>query len=169
MRSSPPPPIAGKRIDLTGGQPRQRSRGGVALTREEWNKVIDHLFTLDPADGVTRPKRGGYSLADRIAVQANAIDLTILQALTGLRVCEATAITWPMVEFTDDGEMVLDRSPAIVKTRTGRRLGVVRRTAGTTRALGRLLRYVRLVRTTAPQRATSDYVDQRSSSPRSRG
>lgn len=51
-------PIAGKRIDLTGGQPRQRSRGGVALTREEWNKVIDHLFTLDPADGVTRPKRG---------------------------------------------------------------------------------------------------------------
>lgn len=44
-------------------------------------------------------------------MQANAIDLTILQALTGLRVGEATAITWPMVEFTDDGEMVLDRSP----------------------------------------------------------
>ena len=52
-------------------------------------------------------------------MQANAIDLTILQALTGLRVGEATAITWPMVEFTDDGEMVLDRSPAIVKTRDG--------------------------------------------------
>lgn len=116
-------PIAGKRIDLSGGKSRERARGGVSLTVEQWNAVIDHLLTLDPADGVEKPKRGMYTLEDRIAVKANAIDLTILQALTGLRIGEATAITWEMVELADEA-MVLHLPPEVVKTRRGRTLYV---------------------------------------------
>lgn len=116
-------PIAGKRIDLSGGHSARRTRGGVALTQEQWNAVVDHLLTLDPADGVKPPKRGMYTLADRIAVRANAIDLTLLQAMTGLRVGEATAITWSMVSFDDkDKTMTLALPPALVKTRRGRML-----------------------------------------------
>ena len=112
-------PIAGKRIDLTGGRDRERTRGGVSLTREQWNGVLEHLYALDPAEGVVRPRRGMYTLEDRIAVRANAIDLTILQALTGLRVSEATAITWEMVEDTGTA-MTLHLPPELVKTRRGR-------------------------------------------------
>ncbi|GAA4522638.1 hypothetical protein GCM10023160_11370 [Brachybacterium paraconglomeratum] len=116
-------PIAGKRIDLSGGKSRERARGGVSLTLEQWNAVIDHLLTLDPAEGVERPRQGMYTLEDRIAVKANAIDLTILQALTGLRVGEATSITWAMVELTDEA-MVLHLPPEVVKTKRGRPLYV---------------------------------------------
>ncbi|GAA2810307.1 hypothetical protein GCM10010522_30240 [Kribbella solani] len=92
-------PIAGKRLDLAGVKGDTQTRGGVALSVDEWIAVIDYLLALDPAEGVEPPKRGMYTLEDRIAVIANAIDLTLLQSVTGLRVSEATRVDAPMLTF----------------------------------------------------------------------
>lgn len=113
-------PIRGRRIDLSGGAEKTRTRGGVALSAEQWNAVIDYLLALDPAEGVDAPKQGMYTLADKIAVKKNAIDLALLQAVTGMRVGEASAATWGMVGTDDAGAMVLHLPAEITKTKKGR-------------------------------------------------
>lgn len=113
-------PIRGRKIDLSGGKSHQRARGGVALTAQQWNAVIDFLLGLDPAEGVTAPKQGMYTLADKVAVKKNAIDLALLQAVTGMRVGEASSATWGMVEVDDGGMMVLHLPEEITKTKKGR-------------------------------------------------
>ncbi|MFB6724946.1 hypothetical protein ACFCV3_32515 [Kribbella sp. NPDC056345] len=112
-------PIAGKRLDLAGSKGDTPTRGGVALSADEWNAVIDYLLALDPAEGIEPPKRGMYTLEDRIAVVANAIDLTLLQTMTGLRIGEATNVDPSMVTFDGD-EMIFDLPPEITKTKKGR-------------------------------------------------
>lgn len=113
-------PIAGARLDLRGpNKSRSKARGGVALNVTEWNRVLEYLFALDPAEGVVPPKRGRWTIEDRIAVRAAARDLTVLQALTGLRVSEATHATCAMAHFTQD-HLILDLPESIVKTRRGR-------------------------------------------------
>ncbi|GAA3138908.1 integrase [Kribbella aluminosa] len=112
-------PIAGKRLDLAGSKGDTPTRGGVALSADEWNAVIDYLLALDPAEGIEPPKRGMYTLEDRIAVAANAIDLTLLQTMTGLRIGEATNVDPSMVTFDGD-EMIFDLPPEITKTKKGR-------------------------------------------------
>lgn len=116
-------PISGKRIDLTGNST-QTSSGNVALSLDEWNSSINYLLTLDPADGVVPPKRGMYTLDDKIAVKANAIDLTLLQAFTGMRIGEATLATWEMATFNDN-QLSIDLPPEITKTKNGRTVQVV--------------------------------------------
>ncbi|WP_181274675.1 hypothetical protein [Brevibacterium oceani] len=113
-------PLKGRRVDLSGGKDRAPARGGVALSAEQWNAVLDYLLDLDPAEGVTNPKQGMYSLADKIAVRRNSIDLALMQAVTGLRVGEASSATWAMVGTDDDGMMVLSLSPEVTKTKRGR-------------------------------------------------
>lgn len=113
-------PIRGRKIDLSGGRDKTRSRGGVALTAEQWNAVIDYLLTLDPAEGLAAPKQGMYTLADKVAVKRNAVDLALLQAVTGMRVGEASAATWAMVDTDDDGAMVMHLPAEITKTKKGR-------------------------------------------------
>ncbi|WP_328990460.1 site-specific integrase [Kribbella sp. NBC_01245] len=112
-------PIAGKRLDLAGSKDDAPTRGGVALSADEWNAVIDYLLALDPAEGIEPPKRGMYTLEDRIAVVANAIDLTLLQTMTGLRVSEATNVD-PSMVTCDDDKMIFDLPPEITKTKKGR-------------------------------------------------
>lgn len=113
-------PIRGRKIDLSGGKAKTRSRGGVALTAEQWNTVIDYLLSLDPAEGLAAPKRGMYTLADKVAVKKNTIDLALLQAVTGMRVGEASAATWGMVSTDGSGVMVLHLPKVITKTKKGR-------------------------------------------------
>lgn len=60
-----------------------------------------------------------YTLEDRIAVVANAIDLTLLQTMTGLRVSEATNVD-PSMVTCDDDKMIFDLPPEITKTKKGR-------------------------------------------------
>ncbi|MGH3971870.1 MAG: hypothetical protein ACRDS9_00870 [Pseudonocardiaceae bacterium] len=148
-------PIAGKRLDLGAqdGDDDKVSRGGDALSREEWRSVLDYLLDLDPADGVEPPKRGRYTLEDRIDVRRNAIELALLQATTGLRVGEATSVEWPNVEVDDittivsndgnlqvvigdDGIMSIFVGHAITKTKRGRGLPVI---DGDGRVITRLL------------------------------
>ncbi|MDN6845475.1 MAG: site-specific integrase, partial [Corynebacterium variabile] len=85
-------PLAGMDIDYGEFKASQKPSGGNALTDEDYDRVLDWLLELDPAEGVTPPKRGVYTLADRVAKRRNAIDTTLLQATTGMRVSETGTI-----------------------------------------------------------------------------
>lgn len=112
-------PIAGKRLDIASAASSTRVRGGVALSVDQWNAVLNHLLNLDPTVGVEPPKSGMYTLQDRIAIRRTVIDLTLVQAVTGMRVGEVSALTWPMVEWATD-QVVCHLPDAITKTRRGR-------------------------------------------------
>ena len=94
-------PLAGARIDLGMVKKTTRPEGGRALTADEYDRVLAHLLTLNPAEGVVPPKRGRYTLEDRVAVHRCCIDLTLLQMATGLRVSEARTLMWDDI-ITDD-------------------------------------------------------------------
>lgn len=96
-------PLAGARIDLGTVKKTARPEGGRALTGEEYDRVLTYLLALDPAEGVEAPKRGSRTLADRVAVRRCCVDLTLLQAATGLRVSEARTLRWDDLIVGDDG------------------------------------------------------------------
>ncbi|MCV7492323.1 site-specific integrase [Micrococcus luteus] len=117
-------PLHGVDIDLSGGRPRGRARGGRALSREEYAAVMGRLFALDPAEGVEAPKRGRWSLEDRVAKQAAVVDLTLLQMSTGLRLSEALGVTW--ADASDHGgQMSLTVSAELSKTHRARTVPVL--------------------------------------------
>ncbi|WP_241978887.1 site-specific integrase [Cryobacterium sp. Hh7] len=118
-------PLAGMSIDLTSAKPAARKRGGQALTKSEYSAVLDFLLGLDPAEGQTKPSRGRWSLADRIAKRRNAVELTLLQATTGLRVSEANSLTWAHVETGDDGTLHLGVTAENSKTHRARQVPVL--------------------------------------------
>jgi integrase len=112
-------------IDLTSSKPATVKRGGQALTKGQYWAVVDYLLALDPAEGQTKPSRGRWSLADRIAKRRNAIELTLLQAATGLRVTEANSLTWEHVETDDDGTLQVTVTEENSKTHRGRRVPIL--------------------------------------------
>jgi len=120
-------PLYGMHIDLIRGAKLKTygKQGGVALTRNEYLVVLNYLLEFDPTEGVLPPKRGSWTLDDRIAIRQNAIDLTLLQAGTGLRITEANRITWgEHVQFL--GEHIYIRvSEDISKTRRERRIPIL--------------------------------------------
>jgi len=120
-------PLMGMSIDLkTNAKPNPVERGGQALTRDQYYSVLDYLLELDPAEGQVRPSRGRWSLADRISKRRNVIDLTLLQAATGLRVSEANSMTWRQhVETDDDGTVHVVVTEDISKTHRERRVPVL--------------------------------------------
>ncbi|MGO1971580.1 MAG: hypothetical protein ACTH2Q_01350 [Propionibacteriaceae bacterium] len=94
-------PIAGVSLDeLTGTRKAGRTRGGRALTVDEYETVLVHLLDLDPAGGVVR-RQGRWSLEHLVAKRRNAIDQALLQAASGLRSTEANLIGWQNVEDDD--------------------------------------------------------------------
>lgn len=116
-------PLAGARIDLSAPKHAYRPPGGQALTAPEYRRVIDHLLALDPTD-VPPPRRGSRTHADRIAKRRAVIDLTLLQATTGLRVTEANTLRWDQV--TDTGDTLhLTVLPETSKTRRGRTVPIL--------------------------------------------
>lgn len=118
-------PIAGKRIDLSQRRSSGSNRGGRALNVEDWSKIIDHLLALDPSEGVKAPKQGRWTFDDRVAVRRNTIDLTLLQASTGLRVGEAASLTWKDVEVDKAEQVYVTVSDEVSKTHRGRRVPIL--------------------------------------------
>jgi integrase len=120
-------PLSGMSIDLTSkAKPIAVERGGQALSRSQYNAVLDYLLDLDPAEGQAKPRRGRWSLDDNIAKRRNAIDLTLLQAATGLRVSEANSVTWGRhVETDDDGTLHVTVTKDISKTHRERRVPIL--------------------------------------------
>lgn len=110
-------PIAGVALDqLTGTRATgERARGGKALSRAEYDAVLDYLLAIDPIE-VDKPIRGRWTLADRIAKRRNVVDLALLQAASGLRPAEANQITWDHTTVdAATGRMSLDVTPRIAK------------------------------------------------------
>lgn len=118
-------PLSGMSIDLSPSRGTTRSRGGQALTRGQYAAVVDHLLQIDPAEGITAPSRGRWTREDLVAKRANTIDITLLQAVTGLRVGEANALTWHEVEVDDQGGMHVFVREETSKTHKARRVPVL--------------------------------------------
>lgn len=112
-------------VHLSSSKPALAKRGGQALTADQYRAVLDYLLLLDPAEGQGKPSRGRWSLEDRIAKRRNAVDLTLLQASTGLRVSEANSLTWEHVETDDDGTLQVSVTEDNSKTHRGRRVPVL--------------------------------------------
>lgn len=113
-------PLGGMAIDLRSSKPQPVGpRGGGALNRADWAHVIDHLLALDPAAEITM-RQGRWSREDRIAKRRTAVDVTLIQAATGLRQAEALALTWGDVETGDDGQVIVTVRPEVSKTKRGR-------------------------------------------------
>lgn len=117
-------PLHGVDIDLSAGRPRGRQRGGQALRRDEYEAVLGYLVTLDPAEGIEPPKRGRWSLADRVGRRRQAQELTLLQMATGLRLSEALAVGWS--DATDTGGVLaVTVSAEVSKTHRARTVPVL--------------------------------------------
>lgn len=101
-------PIMGQSIDLSTMAKRREGDTGErqALTRDQWLTVVNHLLSIEPE--AEKPKRGRWSLEDRIAKRRNTIDLALFQSVTGARQFEATGITWDRLTRRDDGEVIAE-------------------------------------------------------------
>ena len=120
-------PLSGMSIDLkSNAKPIAVERGGQALTRRQYHAVVDYLLDLDPAEGQVKPRRGRWLLDDIVAKRRNAIDLTLLQAATGLRVAEANSVTWARhVDADDEGTLHVTVTEDLSKTNRERRVPVL--------------------------------------------
>lgn len=95
---------------------KKKPQGGQAVPEDEWRACVDYMLALDP-DKVK--KRGAYTIEQRIAQRRAVIEMTMLQAVTGLRISEARTLTWDKVHVTQDGVKV-EITPEISKTHRGR-------------------------------------------------
>jgi integrase len=119
-------PLSGMSIDLkSDSKPNPKTRGGQALTREEYDAVLDYLLALDPAVGQIEQRRSRWSLNDRVAKRRNVIDLTLLQSATGLRISEANGLTWTRHIDTDGDIVHVTVTEDISKTHRERRVPVL--------------------------------------------
>ncbi|MFV0633471.1 hypothetical protein [Demequina sp.] len=98
-------PLAGMSVDLRSSKPKPAGpQGGLALSRADWERVIDHLLALDPTEGLSM-RQGRWSATERVAKRQGAIDLTLLQAATGLRISEGLALVPRHLTVDDAGLM----------------------------------------------------------------
>lgn len=120
-------PIAGSQLDLKkGAKPVTRPQtSGLGLTADEQERVITWLLNLDPADGLVAPKRGRWTLQHRIDRQRKAIDLTLFQAGTGLRINEALQVTHSLLVTDKDGTLRVNVTKEIAKTGIARLVPVL--------------------------------------------
>lgn len=120
-------PIAGMNLNLRkhAPPPTGSKRGGVALSEAEQERVLAYLLELDPGEGIPQKQRGRWSYETRRAKQLCAIDLTLLQIGTGLRLKEALALQWSDVFYDEDGVMRVSVSSDVAKTRIARQPAVL--------------------------------------------
>ena len=102
-------------------QGKDEATGRRTLTNGEYELVIKHLLTRDVTGPLVEPKKGG-ARQSTINAHARITRLTLLQAVTGLRISEANRIKWEHVE--DDGEnIIINATRDIVKGRKGKEKG----------------------------------------------
>ncbi|RKR74753.1 site-specific integrase [Frondihabitans australicus] len=117
-------PLKGMSIDLSGSKPKRR-RGGRALTEEEYRWALDYMLEIDPSVGLIKPVQGRWTLEDLIAKRRNIVDLTLLQAATGLRVTEANSLTWGDVKSSADDTVRVTVTEDVSKTHRERTVPIL--------------------------------------------
>lgn len=85
-------PLADMDIDVGTVKTTNKTSNDVAMGEADYDRLVDYLLALDPAEGIEKPKRGVYTVEDRIAQRATVIDLTLLQMTTGIRLGSARQI-----------------------------------------------------------------------------
>lgn len=92
--------------------------GGQALSHADRVRVIERLLAIDPED-TPAPKRGHYTKAQRVAKRRLVIDVTLLQACTGLRISEVRLMTRGDVD-EKASPMTVTVTEEVSKTHRGR-------------------------------------------------
>lgn len=121
-------PLLGEKLDLkphADDVDDSKRRGGKALSLDDYNKVLNYLLDLDPAEGAEKPRRGRWTLEDVIAARRNLIDLALLQATTGLRVNEACSVIGRLFRVDDAGQMHVAVTKQISKTKIAREVPIL--------------------------------------------
>jgi integrase len=109
-------PISGMSIDLGTVKKSAKPAGGRALTRDEYNTVLEWFLDLDPAEGSARRS---------VTKRRNVRDLTLIQAATGLRIGEVRTLEWSEVSVDDQGQMSLTVTAEKSKTHKSRTVPVL--------------------------------------------
>ena len=113
-------PIRGARLDIRA-QGKAGEGGRRTLTNGEYDAVVQHLLARDVSGPLIEPKKGGARQSTMNA-HARITRLTLLQAVTGLRISEANRLRWKHVE--DDSEnVIINATRDIVKGRQGKEKG----------------------------------------------
>lgn len=100
-----------------------KAAGGQALTSNERERVLDYLLSIDPND-VEPPKRGRYTVEDRRSLRRTVVEITLLQATTGLRINEARLLTCSNMG-EDDGLLTVTVTAEVSKTHRGRTIPIM--------------------------------------------
>ncbi|MGP5262809.1 hypothetical protein [Glutamicibacter arilaitensis] len=103
-------------------------KGGIALSRADYNRVIEFLLELDPVDIAPERtlERFKYLIPRDLKEAESVIDLTLLQATTGLRVTEANSLVWPAhVEIDKDQNVHISIDAEVSKTHRARRVSIL--------------------------------------------
>lgn len=117
-------PLVGLFIDLRSDKVHTGRKGGIALSRVEYQRCVEYLLQRDPEDGVVM-RQGRWTFEQRVARNRAAIELTLLQAVTGLRQSEARSLTPADVEVDDAGQMYLHVTEEVSRTKKRRRVPVL--------------------------------------------
>lgn len=133
-------PLRDMDVTLPQHKAKREPQGGTALTPDEHAACMAWLLAEDPAGIVANGGHGRARAKDRIAARSEAIDLTLLQAVTGLRVGEALSLTAGDVQDAstqDCPQMALTVRSDVSKTHRGRTIPLVDKNVSE-RLLGRL-------------------------------
>lgn len=104
---------------------KQKPKGGIALTQDDYDKAIDYMLQADPADPAkTTPKRGRYTAKQLANKRRNVIDFSLLQATTGLRINEAIETKITDVDISGS-DVVIEVRDAVSKTHQGRKVPIL--------------------------------------------
>lgn len=116
-------PLRDLDLELPEHVAKAKPRGGRALTSEERARVIDWLLAYKP-EAMPQPKRGRYSAEQRTAIRERAVEVTLLQAETGLRINEVCHLTRADINVNAD-PLEVTVAPEISKTHKGRTVPVM--------------------------------------------
>lgn len=111
-------PLRDLDLELPEHVAKSKPKGGRALTPEERGRVVDFLLGYEPELAV-RPGRGRYSPEQRAAVLGRAAEVTLVQAVTGLRIGEVCHLTREDVD-DESNPLTLTVREEVSKTHRGR-------------------------------------------------
>lgn len=117
-------PLTDLDVDLSRAKEPAYSRGGQALTRDEFAKALRYLLAADPED-VERPKRGRWTREQRVTERAACLDIILAQATAGLRISELCMRPVADCYVDGDGTFIVLLGAKDTKTRSGRQVAVL--------------------------------------------
>lgn len=116
-------PLRDLDLELPEHVAKKKPKGGRALTPEQRRAVVEWLLAYEP-EAAPKPKRGRYTAEQRTAIRERAVEVTLLQAETGLRISEACNLRRCDVD-ADADPLTVTVTPEISKTHRGRTVPVM--------------------------------------------